>query len=405
VITPNPDRSDLVLVRPLLPPIEALRTALSAVLESGVLTNDGPRVTALEELLSAATGIGDIAVCASGTTAIQLACSALEMTGDVLVPAAAFPAVAQAVLRAGGRPIAVDVEPTHLTIDPAAARAALTSRTTGIVAIHTFGCPADVQALQALARSAGIPLVCDAAPCWGVRYRGRSLLSYGDVATLSLHATKLMHSIEGGAVIGNTCPLGSEIRRLRSFGPGRQGASPAATNARMSELHAAVGATVLVETTNEIARRMAVRERYLDALSDLGWLSPVAFRPLAGPNVAAFPVRLADDAPFDAATLCANLLRQGVHARAYFTGRYRVRGIATAEPIPHADAAARRVICLPFWGGLTEQDIARVVGALWAACAGKGKGGRRARVVQSTRDATAPVPDGALGVGVQRGGA
>jgi dTDP-4-amino-4,6-dideoxygalactose transaminase len=360
----------MVLVRPLLPPLEQLSAALSAVLRSGVLTNDGPRVQALEALLSDAIGVTDLAICASGTTAVQLACSALGTEGEVIVPAAAFPAAALAIMRAGGRPVGVDIEPTYLTVDPAAVQAAITPQTRAIMAVHFFGCPADVDALQEIARAAGVPLILDAATCWGVSYRGRPLLSYGYVSTLSLHATKLMHSVEGGAVIGNSQPIAERVRLLRNFGSSPSGVSRDGTNARMSELHAAIGAVVLGEAAAEIARRVAVRAWYAEALRDIPWLSLYEFRPEAGPNVAALPVRLAPDAGFDAEEFAAELARYRIHARAYFAGRYRLDGIPTVGPTPHAAEAAKRILCLPFWGGLTEADIARVVDALRAVRTG-----------------------------------
>jgi len=258
----------------------------------------------------------------------------------------------------------VDIEDTYLTIDPEQVRAAITPRTCAILPVHTFGCPADVDALHAVATSAGVPLVFDAAPGWGVNYRGRPLVSFGDVATLSLHATKLTHSIEGGVVVGNTREVADTVRRLRNFGTGGTGALSSGTNGRMSELHAAVGAAVLAEAPAEITRRVAVRELYRQALADIPWLRLCDFRPDAGPNVAALPVRLAPDAPLDAEGLCAALQPWGIHARAYFGGRYRIRKLAAAGSTTRADEAARRIVCLPFWGRLGEPEIARVAEAL-----------------------------------------
>jgi dTDP-4-amino-4,6-dideoxygalactose transaminase len=354
----------IVVVRPVLPPWQRLEAALREVYDSQILTNDGPRVGRLEALLAAELGIADVATTGSGTMAIQLACSALGLTGEVIVPAAAFPALAQAVLRAGATPVAVDIEATYLTIDPDAVRAAITPRTCAIIPVHTFGCPADVDQLGAIARTAGIPLIFDAAPCWGVSYRGRPLLRYGDVATLSLHATKLTHSIEGGAVLGNTHTVADAVRRLRNFGSGLSGALPGGTNGRMSELHAAVGAVMLGEAPAEINRRITVRDWYRAALADIEWLRLCDFRPGAGPEVSALAVRLAPDASMNAEILCKTLLRRGIHARAYFAGRYRVSRLRKAGPTPRADEAAESIVCLPFWGGLTESQIERVAEAL-----------------------------------------
>ncbi|OLE22391.1 MAG: hypothetical protein AUG49_19260 [Catenulispora sp. 13_1_20CM_3_70_7] len=230
--------------------------------------------------------------------------------------------------------------------------------------MHTFGCPADVDALEAIARRAGIPLVFDAATCWGINYRDRPLLSYGDASTLSLHAMKLTHSVEGGAVMSTVHPIAERVRRLRNFGISADGAHPAGTNARMSELHAAVGAVVLSEADAEIARRIRLRDLYRDALRHLDWLHLVPFRAGAWPNVATMAVRLADDAPVGASTLCAELLRYGVHARAYFTGQYRPRELTTVGSTPMADDLGKRIVCLPFWGGLTDLDVARVADAV-----------------------------------------
>jgi dTDP-4-amino-4,6-dideoxygalactose transaminase len=354
----------IVLVRPVLPALDKLGAALDEVLRSGVLTNDGARVRAFEALLSARLGIPELAVCGSGTTAIQLACGALGLSGEVIVPAAAFPAVSQAVWRAGCTPVAVDVEPSFLTASPPAVEAAINERTSGIVAVHTFGCPADVDTLWTIARKAGVPLIFDAATCWGITYRDRPLLAYGDVSTLSLHAMKLTHSVEGGAVMSTVREVADTVRRLRNFGVGPEGALRAGTNARMSELHAAVGAVVLNEAEAEVRKRVRVRDRYVEGLSHLDWIRPVPFRPGAWPNVASMAVRLTPDAPVNAPVLCAELMRYGVHARAYFTGRYRPRELSASGATPVTDQLGTRIVCLPFWGDLTEADVMRVIDAI-----------------------------------------
>ncbi|HEY0500855.1 MAG TPA: DegT/DnrJ/EryC1/StrS family aminotransferase [Kutzneria sp.] len=388
---------DIVLVQPVLPAADLVRRAVSRVFDSGVITNDGPRVRAFEQQLSDRLGCQDLAVCASGTTAIQLACGALRLTGEVIVPAAAFPAVWQAVLRAGAKPVGVDVEPTYLTLDPQAVEAAITPATCAVLAVHTFGCPADIDELTRIAGRADVPLVFDAATCWGIGFRGRPLLSYGDVATLSLHAMKLTHSVEGGAVVGNGLLVADWVRRLRNFGIGGDGALAQGTNARMSELHAAIGEVVLAESDMEITRRVRVRRWYEDGLAGIDWLTVGAFRPEAGPNVAAMPIMLNPDAPVDATTLCQELHQRGIHARAYFTGHYRPNTLRLAGAIPVAHDIANRLVCLPFWGRLTEQHVARVIAALTEI------GTRHAPAVHLAGHAAAPVSPGAAGLGGSRG--
>jgi len=393
---------DIVLVRPIMPAADKIRRAVTRVFDSGVITNDGPRVRALERQLSGRLGISDLAVCASGTTAIQLACGALQLTGEVIVPAACFPAVWQAVLRAGGKPVAVDIEPRHLTLDPQAVEAAITPATCAVLAVHTFGCPADIDALTAIAGKAEVPLLFDGATCWGIDFRGRPLLSYGDVSTLSLHAMKLTHSVEGGAVMGNGLLVANWVRRLRNFGTGVDGALAQGTNARMSELHAAIGEVVLAESDAEITRRIRVRRWYEEGLRGVNWLRICPFRPEAGPNVAAMPIMLALDAPVDATKLCQELHGRGIHARAYFTGHYRPNTLRLGGPTAVTHDIANRVVCLPFWGRLTESDIARVTTALKEIDARR-KGPRHAPAVHLAGRAPAPVSPGAAGLGVPRG--
>jgi dTDP-4-amino-4,6-dideoxygalactose transaminase len=132
----------------------------------------------------------------------------------------------------------------------------------------------------------------------------------------------------------------------------------------MSELHAAVGAVVLGEADAEIRRRIRVRDWYQEGLRHLDWVRPVPFRPGAWPNVASMAVRLSPEAPVNAPTLCAELMRYGVHARAYFTGRYRPRDLSFAGSTPVADDLGKRIVCLPFWGGLKEADVTRVIDAI-----------------------------------------
>jgi len=296
----------------------------------------------------------------------------------------------------------VDVEPRYLTLDPEAVEAAITPATCAVLAVHTFGCPADIDALTTITRRVEAPLVFDGATCWGIDFRGRPLLSYGDVSTLSLHAMKLTHSVEGGAVMGNGLLVANWIRRLRNFGTGVDGALAQGTNARMSELHAAIGEVVLAESDAEITRRIRVRRWYEEGLSGVNWLRICPFRPEAGPNVAAMPVLLALDAPVDATKLCQELHSRGIHARAYFTGHYRPHTLRLGGPTPVTHDIASRVVCLPFWGRLTEQDIARVTTALKDIDARR-KGPRHAPAVHLAGRAAAPVSPGATGLGVPRG--
>ena len=211
------------LVQPFLPPLDRMLPLLEEIWARGRVTNDGPVQRRLEAALQDQLGWQNVVATANGTLALQLACRSLGLDGEVIAPAFTFPATLQALLWNSLVPVLVDVEPDHLTIDVNAVSAAITPRTTAIVAVHTFGHPADVLALQKVADRYGLALVYDAAPAVGVRVYGQTITAFGDVSAMSFHATKVMHTVEGGAVATPHSWVAESVRRLRNFGLGESG--------------------------------------------------------------------------------------------------------------------------------------------------------------------------------------
>jgi dTDP-4-amino-4,6-dideoxygalactose transaminase len=348
------------VTRTVLPPLEEYVAYLGELWQSARITNNGALLQTLELRLAETLGVEHVVVVANGTLAIQLAGRALGFRGDVVTTPFSFAATTSSLVWEGWRPVFADVEPDTLTLDPSLAEAAVTTATTGILATHVYGLPCDVEGLAAVAERKGLRLLYDAAHAFGVRYRGRSLLAWGDASTLSFHATKLFHTVEGGAVVTSNRAVADAVRRLRNFGQTSpdQFAEPG-INAKMSEFHAAMGLCLLPRLPNLIAARRAVAEVYDRVLAAAG---PAIHRPAlrAGTewNYAYYPVLLADDRSVH--RVQEQLRREGVEPRRYFYPALSDLPYVSATPTPVGRAAAARVLCLPLWPGLPHSDAVRI---------------------------------------------
>jgi dTDP-4-amino-4,6-dideoxygalactose transaminase len=204
-----------------LPPLEEFVQRLETVWASAWLTNNGPCVQELERALAHELQVPHVVLVANGTLALQLAIRALGFRDSVVTTAFSFVATASSLVWEGCRPVFVDVEPDYFTIDPAAVDAAIGPETRGILATHVYGNPCDVEALEKIATKHGLPILYDAAHTFGATYRGRPVAAFGDAATLSFHATKIFHTVEGGAVVTADPNLAERVRRQRAFGEAR----------------------------------------------------------------------------------------------------------------------------------------------------------------------------------------
>src|ERR1035437_3391880 len=348
-------------VKPHLPPLDNLLPLLSEIWDRGWVTNDGPVQRRLEANLQRRLGGQNVVATANGTLALQLACRSLGLEGEVVVPSFTFPATFQSLLWNSLVPVPVDVEPGHMTIDPEAAAAAITSRTSAIVAVHTFGHPADVVALRELANGSGLALVYDAASAVGVRVHGEPITAFGDASAFSFHATKVMHTVEGGAVTTPHASVADAVRRLRNFGldadrpPLSEG-----TNAKLNELEAAVGLLVLDALPEEISGRALVMDNYTSMLANIPGVSILSAAVGVQPNHAYAAVRLRNEGRPMADHVHRALKLARISSRRYFNRDYRLSAVRPRGGTPVADMAADDVLCLPLWAGMPRSTVWRI---------------------------------------------
>ncbi len=354
---------EIAVTKTPLPPLEEYIEYLRQIWSSHHVTNNGPLLRELEGRLRTRLAARHVWFVSSGMAALQLALKASHLTGEIITTPFSYVATAGAILWEGCTPVFVDVRQEDLTLDPDLLRAALTPRTRAILATHVYGHPCDVDRLEAFAREHGLKLIYDAAHTFGCELRGRPLATYGDVSCLSFHATKVFHTVEGGAVVINGDDgLAERVKLMRAFGHVGDVHYSIGINAKNSEFHAAMGLCNLRTVDAVIAQR---REQYLfyhELLTD----SPVRL-PTPGTddfqhNYAYCPALLpSEDSVHDA---LASLAIEGVRARRYFHPALNCLPYAAGARCPVAEEAAQRAICLPMSEAVTPEVQRRVAAAL-----------------------------------------
>jgi dTDP-4-amino-4,6-dideoxygalactose transaminase len=347
----------IYVTKAFLPPRQEYDAWLDKAYGTHVLTNLGPIHMALEVALTARFDVPFLRLMANGTLALQLAIRALGVKGKVITTPFSYVATTSAILWEGCEPVFVDIDPRTGCIDASLIEAAITADTTAILATHVYGIPCEVEAIDAIAKKHGLKVIYDAAHAFDVQYKGKSILAYGDASTLSFHATKLFHTVEGGAVVLHDADADKQLRLLRSFGHIYDEHFTLGMNAKMSELHAAMGMAVLPHMERIVAERAAIVARYHDQLADLGLERPVVPTGTTY-NFAYHPILLRDRAEREG--LLEALATQGIHARRYFFPSLDALPYVSSPVCPHSHDLADRALCLPLYNGLDAPDQDRI---------------------------------------------
>ncbi|MCA1634749.1 MAG: DegT/DnrJ/EryC1/StrS family aminotransferase [Acidobacteria bacterium] len=367
-------------VKPLIPvaaPVLAGREKeyVADCMESGWISSGGKYVELFEAAFAEFCGVRHAVSCYNGTVALHLALVALGVgPGDeVIVPTLTFVATANAVTYCGARPIFVDSEPETWNLDSAQVEAKITPRTKGIIAVHLYGHPAEMDTLRAVALRHGLFLLEDAAEAHGALYKGRRAGSLGDVAAFSFYGNKIIATGEGGMVVTDDDALASRVRLLRGQGmdPQRRYWFPViGYNYRMMNIPAAIGLAQVERADWHISRRREVAETYLLLLRDAPSLRWQAEREWARHAYWMFTVILEEEIPVSRDALMARLLELGVETRPVFYPLHQLppyREAARGEEFPVAEGLARRGLSLPTWAGLSTNDL-RYVGERLREC-------------------------------------
>ena len=348
--------------------------AVAAVLRTPRLAL-GPAAEAFEQAMAEYVGTPHAVAVSSGTAGLHLALLALGMdAGDeVIVSSFTFIAVANAVRYVGARPVFADICAESLNLDPASVEAAITPRTRALIAVHTFGRPAPMEALLALARRHGLIVIEDACEAIGAEIGGQRVGSFGDAAVFAFYPNKQITTGEGGMVTTPRADVAERVRALRNHG--RYGSESTHAelgyNYRLSEMQAALGRSQLGRIDAILARRAEVAARYCERLRDeAGLLLPATEIPDARLSWFVFVVRLAERfSEEDREAVMRDLGAAGIATERYFAPIHRQPAYAAwrDQHLPVTEAAAARTLALPFFNRITEAQIERVCTALQAA--------------------------------------
>lgn len=345
----------ITVTKPYLPDLNTYQGYIQAIFERRWLTNFGPLVNELEEKITQFTGVPNLYL-GNGTIAIQLAIKALGITGEVITTPFSYVATTSSVLWEGCTPVFADILPDTCNIDPSAVEKCITPATTAILATHVYGIPCDVERLEQIALKHGLKVIYDGAHAFGVRYKGKSLLAYGDMTTCSYHATKLFHTVEGGGVFSTKPEVLKQAAYMRNFGhEGPEDFVCVGINAKNSEFHAAMGLSVLPDVPEIIQKREQIAGQYKEKLKGLSLGFP-KIPDGTTYNFAYFPVFFPDE---------ASLLRvkQALEGHYVSTRRYfypslnNLRYLTHKQPCPVAEDLSLRVLCLPMYPDLKKEEV------------------------------------------------
>ncbi len=345
-----------------LPPIAEYNKQVQRAWDNQWLTNRGELVLELEEKLRDYLLVSNILVTTNGTIPLQIALKLLGQQGEIITTPFSYVATTAAIVWENCTPVFVDIHPEYLTIDETKIEAAITDKTTAILATHVFGNPCNVVAIEAIAKKHNLKVIYDAAHCFGVTYNEKSIFDYGDISTCSFHATKLFHTGEGGAIFCKNNKLQHQIFYSHAFGHlGPIDYYGVGINGKMSELQAAMGLAVLPFMETILAERKKVVEYYNQYL-DFSILQSLKLRENTNWNYAYYPVIFESEEKL--LKTQKKLNDNHIFPRRYFYPSLNTIEYTKGSSMPISESIASRILCLPLYVGILKYELETIVGIL-----------------------------------------
>ncbi|MCT7471240.1 DegT/DnrJ/EryC1/StrS family aminotransferase [Aliarcobacter cryaerophilus] len=342
-----------------LPNKDKYKKYIDEIYENGWLTNQGPLVQRLEKRLAQYLGVKNIVLVSNGTIALEIAYRALDLKGEVITTPFSFVATTSSLVTNKLIPIFVDINEKTFNLNPKNIEKKITSRTSAILPVHVFGNACEVEEIKKIANKHNLKVIYDAAHAFDVKYKDKSLLSYGDISTLSFHATKLFHTIEGGALIINDDSLLEKVRYLINFGIKNQEEIPhLGTNAKMNEFEAAMGLCILDDIEDIKTNRKKVVENYKIGLESL-----VTFQEQnnqATENYSYFPILFKNEE--ELSKVQKSLNKENIFPRRYFYPSLdTLEYIEPKQECKISRDISKRILCLPIYSELEKDNQDKII--------------------------------------------
>lgn len=341
-----------------LPEFTEYTTILKQVWERGWITNNGQLVQELESQLKEALGVKHLFIVSNGTSGLEIAIRALQLKGKVITTPFSYVATSSSLKWLGCQPLFADIDENTFCIDPESILQKAEPQLHALVATHVFGNPCDVEKIEKIAKERKIKVIYDAAHAFNVRYRDRSLLCYGDISVISFHATKIFHTVEGGAIITSDDEIAHKISCMRNFGhKGEEDFWGCGINAKNSEFHAAMGICVLPKVAHIIAEYELKYRLYQRLLTEapLQWQR---IREHTRYNYSYCPVVFRTEE--ELLQVKTRLNQEDIFPRRYFYPSLNKLKYLKPQKAKIAESLSRRILCMPLFSGLLEDEIARI---------------------------------------------
>jgi dTDP-4-amino-4,6-dideoxygalactose transaminase len=345
-----------------LPPIAEYNEQVQRAWDNQWLTNRGELVLELEEKLRHYLSVSNILLTNNGTVPLQIALKLLGKQGEIITTPFSYVATTAAIVWENCTPIFVDIHPEYLTIDETQIEAAITPKTTAILATHVFGNPCNVEAIEAIAKKHNLKVIYDAAHSFGVKYKEKSIFDYGDLSSCSFHATKLFHTGEGGAIFSKNLDLQHQIFYSHNFGHnGPLGFHGLGINGKMSELQAAMGLAVLPYIKTILTERKKVVDYYNQHL-DFSRLQPLKIRENTQWNYSYYPVIFETEEQL--LRVEKTLKENHILPRRYFYPSLNTIDYTKGQSMPVSERIASRILCLPLYVGLNAVELEKIINTI-----------------------------------------
>jgi dTDP-4-amino-4,6-dideoxygalactose transaminase len=345
----------IYVTKPFLPPKEEYDMYLQGIWQRNWITNHGPLVNELELKLKERLQIPHLLFLSNGTIALQIAIKALALRGEIITTPFSYVATTSSIVWEGCIPVFADIDPATFNIDPIKIEKAITPQTTGILATHVFGNPCDIDAIDLIAKKNGLKVIYDAAHCFGTEYKGKSVLNYGDISTISFHATKLFHTGEGGAVVTQQPELLKKMAYLRNFGHETPVSfEMVGINGKNSELHAAMGLSILPYINDILAKRKQLSLYYDSVLENLA-VKKQAIQKDSIYNFSYYPILLESEEMLEKSI--AELNKYQIFPRRYFYPSLESLNYVNGTLCPVSADISKRILCLPLYHDLSFEEI------------------------------------------------